>query len=95
MSLEDPSQSAPRNGPGGAALLLGLIAVVFALIPIVGEFVAAPAALLAIVLGLVGLGRVDQGIATNGGQALAGSVLGVVAGFIVFLVMAATLGPAE
>jgi hypothetical protein len=35
---------------------------------------------------------VDKGIATNGGQALAGSVLGILSVFIFFLVFAATSG---
>jgi hypothetical protein len=91
MSQEDP----PRNGLGSAALVLGLVALPFVFVPIIGEFVAAPAALLAIVLGLVGLGRVDRGIATNGGEALAGSILGLVSAFVMFLIIAATVGPAE
>jgi hypothetical protein len=62
-------------------------------VPIVGEFVAAPAGLLAVVFGLVGLGRVWQGVATNGGKAAAGSALGVVAGLVLALVLAATVGP--
>lgn len=82
--------SLTRNGPGSTALVLGVVALVFAFVPIVGEFVAAPSALLAIVLGLVGLGRVEKGVATNGGQALAGSILGLAAGLILFLVFAAT-----
>ncbi|MPZ62531.1 MAG: hypothetical protein GEU93_14820 [Propionibacteriales bacterium] len=93
MPEEAPSQSPPRDGLGNAALVVGLVALVFAFVPIVGEFVAAPSAVLAIVLGVIGLVRAERGHATNGGTALAGIILGVVAGFVVFLVMAATVGP--
>lgn len=93
MSQADPPRSPPRNGVGGAAMVSGVVAVVFAFVPIVGEFVAVPAALLAIALGLIGLGRVERKVATNGGEALAGCILGVVAGFVLFLVFVAQLGP--
>ena len=75
MSQNEPPQFVPRNGLGGASFVLGVVALVFAFVPIVGEFVAAPAALLAVVFGLVGLGRVWRGVATNGGEAAAGSLL--------------------
>jgi hypothetical protein len=45
------------------------------------------------VFGLVGLGRVWRGVATNGGEAAAGSLLGVVAGLVLLLVLAATVVP--
>ena len=93
MADEDqPSKPLPRNGAGSLAVVMGVCAVVFAFVPIVGEVVAVPASLTAVALGLVGLWRVDRGIATNGGQAFAGSVLGILAAFIFFLVLAATAG---
>ena len=58
MVQEDPSRSRPRNGLGTAALVLGVVAIVFAFVPIIGEFVAAPAAVTAVIFGLVGLDRV-------------------------------------
>jgi hypothetical protein len=93
MSQNEPPQFVPRNGLGGASFVLGVVALVFAFVPIVGEFVAAPAALLAVVFALVGLGRVWRGVATNGGEAAAGSLLGVVAGLVLLLVLAATVVP--
>jgi hypothetical protein len=95
VDWDDPSKPLPRNGAGSLALVLGLIAVVFAFVPIVGEFVALPAALMAVVLGLVGMRRVEIGLATNGRQALTGSILGITSGFITFLIFAATLGPVQ
>ena len=47
-----------RNGVGLAALVAGFVAVAFAFVPIIGDIVAAPTALCAIVLGLIGLGGV-------------------------------------
>jgi hypothetical protein len=46
---------------------------------IVGLVCCAPAGIAALVLGLQGRRKVQQGSATNGGQALAGIILGVVA----------------
>lgn len=92
MTFDAPPQS-PRNGLGSFSLVLGLLAFVFAFFPIVGEYVAAPAAVLAIGLGLAGLRRVDKEIATNGRDALAGVVLGILSGFIIFLVYAASANP--
>ena len=61
-----------RNGMGTAALVLGLVAIVpcswMVLIP----------AVLAIVFGFVGRGRVKRGEATNRGAATTGIVLGAV-----------------
>lgn len=92
VDRDEPAQPHPRNGAGRLAVVMGGCAIVFAFVPIVGEFVAVPASLTAIALGLVGLWRVDKGIATNGRQAFAGSALGIISGFIFFLVFAATSG---
>ena len=92
VDRDEPPKPLPRNGAGSLAVVMGICAVVFAFVPIVGEFVAVPASLMAVALGLVGLRRVEKGIATNSGQALAGSVLGIISGFIFFLVFAATSG---
>lgn len=93
MSHGAPSKSPSRNGPGSAALVLGLVAVVFAVVPVIGDFVTIPSAVLAVVLGIVGLFRVENGIATNRGAALAGVILGFVSGFVTFLIIAATVTP--
>jgi len=69
---------------------MGMVAVVFSLFPIAGEFVAAPASVLAVVSGSVGVSRVERGVATNPGRAWLGIGLGVAAGFITLLVFVAT-----
>jgi hypothetical protein len=92
VDRDEPQKPLPRNGAGSLAVVMGMCAMVFAFVPIVGEFVAVPASLMALALGLVGLWRVDRGIATNGRQAFMGSVLGIISIFIFFLVFAATSG---
>lgn len=74
--------------------MLGVVALLFTFVPVVGEFVAAPAALLAVVLGLVGLGRVWRGAATNAAEAVTGSLLGTVSG-LTLLLIAAAMRPLE
>lgn len=71
-----PAGTGPkRNGLGIAALVVGLVALVASL-SVVGGIVLG---LVAIVLGVLGRGRVKRGEADNGGVALAGLVLGAVA----------------
>ena len=65
----------PRNGLGTAALVVGVVALV-------GSFSIAGGIILgiaAVVLGFAGRARAKRGEATNGGVALAGIVVGVVA----------------
>jgi hypothetical protein len=81
----------PRNGAGEFALVMGIVAALFSIVPIVGEFVAAPASVLAVVLGCIGIKRADDGLATNPGQAWLGVGLGVAGGFVTLLVFAVTL----
>lgn len=93
MHDDGPPAPPPRQGLGGPALLIGSIALVFAFVPIIGEFVAAPAAVVAIVVGFIGFERAERGEAHDGGKALAGGLMGVAAGFVVFLMFLATMGP--
>lgn len=92
MSHEPPSR--PRNGAGAAALVFGIIAAVFVFVPVVGPFVAAPAAPLALGCGLVGFLRAENGAATNKGMALAGGVLGLGSSLGIIVIVAAAIGPA-
>lgn len=81
-----------RNGAGDAALTTGIVAVLFVFVPVVGDFVAVPAAVLAIGLGLIGTRRAERGLASNAGQALVGTVLGAAAAAMQMVVLIATLG---
>jgi hypothetical protein len=74
-------QQAPRNGPGIAALILGIIGVLTGVIPVL-FWVAGILAVIALVLGFVGYGRAQRGEATNGTMALSGIITGVIAMFL-------------
>ncbi|MCX4690586.1 DUF4190 domain-containing protein [Kitasatospora purpeofusca] len=68
--------SAPRSGLGTAAMVLGIVGSTLSLAVIL-FWVSWLPALLAVILGAVGLGHVRKGLATNRAAALAGVVLGI------------------
>lgn len=68
-------QAAPRNGFGITALCLALAGLVLGLVPFTG-FLAAILGALALLFGLLGLGRVRKGVATNKKMSIFGAVLG-------------------
>ncbi len=73
MSESMPAQgqpAAPQNGMGTAALVLGILGIIGCL-PFLGG-------ILAIIFGKMGMTRAEQGLATNGGAAKAGFVLGII-----------------
>ncbi|MGC5364538.1 DUF4190 domain-containing protein [Streptomyces sp. DT24] len=71
-----PGQRPARNGLGITALLLGIFGAVSGVIPFL-FWLAGILGLIALVLGLSGLGRAKRGEATNKGVATFGVVLGV------------------
>ncbi|MFJ8668306.1 DUF4190 domain-containing protein [Streptomyces sp. NPDC093600] len=73
-----PATTAFRNGLGTAALILGIIGTVSGLVPFF-FWLAGVLGLIALVLGLVGKGRVKRGEANNKGAALTGAILGLAA----------------
>ena len=79
-----PRRLPPGNGLGTAGLVLGIIALVFAVIPIVGviAWFLWPVGL---VLALIGFARVRSGEATNRGPALAGVITSGVAAALCLL----------
>jgi hypothetical protein len=86
--------AAPSNGFGITALCLGIVSLVFMLVPLTG-FIAVILGGLALIFGLLGWGRVRRGVATNKGATVAGTVcgaLGLVVGVvgIVIVFQAAT-----
>ncbi|MFF8291109.1 DUF4352 domain-containing protein [Streptomyces sp. NPDC016309] len=73
-----PGHRPVRNGLGTAALVLGIIGALSGMIPLL-FWLAGVLGLLALVLGLVGNGRVRRGEAANRGVTVSGAVLGLVA----------------
>lgn len=93
MAQEHLSEHRPRNGAGTAALTLGIIAAVFVFVPIVGMYVALPCAPVALVCGLIGYLRAEEGTASNKKTAVAGAVLGLLATVTEIVFVAAAIGP--
>jgi len=94
-------QQAPRNGPGIAALILGIIGVLSALVlGIIGVlsgfvpfffWVAGILGIIGLLLGLIGYGRFQRSEASNGTMALWGIVTSAVAAVVVSIVGAVIL----
>lgn len=80
-----PSQSQPSNGVGIGALVVGIVSVVLCWLPFVGLTLA----IVAVVLGIVGIRKASRGEATNKGMAIAGVVTG---GFALFVGALFTIG---
>ncbi|MFE0647555.1 DUF4190 domain-containing protein [Streptomyces sp. NPDC059534] len=69
--------TAGRTGLGVGALVVGVVGLVFGVIPFL-FWLGGIMGVLALVLGIVGHGRAHRGEATDRGQAVAGIVLGIV-----------------
>ncbi len=79
--------SAPDPGPATAALILGVVAVGFAVIPILGAIVGITCGILAVVFGVSGRRRARG--TSHAGRATAGVVLGAVGLTLSLIVTAA------
>ncbi|TDC95399.1 hypothetical protein E1161_04215 [Saccharopolyspora aridisoli] len=98
MSTQPPSssssgetsgvRSAPKNGIGLTAMILGIIGFMLSLIPLIGV-VAWPLVILGLIFGLIGIVRAYRKIATNMGMAIAGTALSAL-GLVVCIVYAAS-----
>lgn len=69
----------PRNGLGLAAIILGVMGLLFGLVPLVGGFFAIGLGLTGMILGFAGRGRVKRGTATNRKTTWAGIVTSLLA----------------
>ncbi|WP_155855484.1 hypothetical protein [Actinotalea ferrariae] len=78
----------PRHGENAAAL--GLVALVLVVVPGIGELLAAPLGVAAIVVGLLGVRQYEMRRAPRVAAALAGLALGVLALLAVVFVLVAT-----
>jgi len=83
-----PPAQQPRNGLGTAGFVLGLIGLLFSVIPLIGV-VAWPLVILGLVFSLVGFSRGRGGQATNKGLALAGAILSAIGMLICILYVTA------
>jgi len=86
-----PAPAAPRNGLGVAALVLGIIALVFCWTVIGGVILG----ILALIFGIIGYLRAKRGEATNAGVALSGAItggIGLIVSVVLLIVGASILG---
>ena len=80
--------STVRNGLGVAALVLGILSLVFMILfPPIGVIVG----ILAVVFGIIGVRRARRGEATNRGQDLAGGITGGI-GLVISVALLAIVG---
>ena len=77
--MEEHAAAGPAPRAGGYALSLGILAVLCALIPVIGDYFAVPIAVLAIVLGVIGVGHYDAGRAPRLLPSATGATLGAIA----------------
>jgi uncharacterized membrane protein len=89
MPAKDWRYVQPMNGWGTAALVLAVVALVVGLVPILGDLVALAISVVAVGCGVRGLLRIEDGLATNTATALAGLLLGSIAGLLSFLTLLA------
>ena len=78
---EPPTQNylvKPRNGAGVAALVLGLLGLVLSILVLPAPL-GALLGLLAVIFGIIGIGRAGSEEATNRGQAVTGVIVGILA----------------
>jgi hypothetical protein len=87
-----PTYAAPkRNGMGTAALVIGAISLVLAIL-IIFAILAFPLGLIAIILGAVGMARAKRGEADNRSHAVAGLVLGLLSIIVAFILGISFIG---
>ncbi|MCA1781700.1 MAG: hypothetical protein LC679_05840 [Intrasporangiaceae bacterium] len=80
----------PRDRIGDAALTCGMVALMFVFVPIIGDFIAAPAAATAVLLALASIIRENRDLSAHSSRALTGGLLGAIAALITLMVFAAT-----
>lgn len=86
-----------RNGLGLAALILGIVGLLFCLVPLTG-FIGLILGVTGLALGLAGLGRVRKAQASNKGVAISGialsalAIVGGIAGIVIVFTAVDQLG---
>jgi hypothetical protein len=89
-----PTKAQPqhKNGLGTAGFVLGLVGLVFAVVPIIGV-IAWPLTILGLIFGVIGLTRANRGQAGTKGMAITGVVLSAV-GLVSCVIWTAAFGKA-
>lgn len=79
-----------RRSPGDLSFGLGLVALVCALLPVIGDVLAIPTGAAAAVLGYLGVSRHDRGLEHRVATSYLGAALGAIALLIVVVSLLAT-----
>ncbi len=79
-----------RRSPGDLSFGLGLIALLCALLPVIGDVLALPTGLAAAILGYLGVSRHDRGLEHRVATSYLGAGLGAIALLIVVVSLIAT-----
>lgn len=73
-----PQQLSYRNGLGISSLIVGIVSLVFSMVPLTG-FLAVCGGATGLILGIAGASRAKQKIASNGKTATAGAIVSAIA----------------
>ncbi|MGA8047390.1 MAG: hypothetical protein WCA30_14110 [Dermatophilaceae bacterium] len=93
MALDRDRPGPPsRDVLGDWTLTCGVVALVLVLMPVIGDVLAGPVAVVAVVLGVVGLVREHRGGPLHTWRTLVGGLLGAAALLLVVAMVAATGG---
>src|SRR5699024_11610878 len=79
LMSESPAHPAAPSRAGSTALVVGALSLLCSLVPVVGDIVSVPLALVAIVCGVLGVGHYVSGSAPRMLPALLGGLLGGIA----------------
>lgn len=85
-----PSGAGHPHRAGRCALIAGAVALLCALIPVIGDLIAVPMAVLAIVCGIRGVGHHDAGRSPRMMPSVVGALLGAIALLLVVVAWIAT-----
>ena len=80
-----PQPTRRRNGVGTAALVVGIVSLVLAVL-IIFAALAIPLGIIAAILGGIGMSRASKGEADNRGHALTGLITGLLAIVVAFVI---------
>ena len=80
-----PQPTRRRNGAGTAALVVGVVSLVLAVL-VIFAVLAIPLGIIAAILGGIGMSRASKGQADNRGHALSGLITGLLAIVVAFAI---------
>ncbi len=77
--MDGPSGGTDHRAAGQRSLAAGIVALLAAFVPVIGDLIALPAAALALAFGAIGIRHFDQGRSARIGPAALGTTFATVA----------------